>query len=195
MPAGRPRAFDYDEALEKAMHVFWRKGYEGTSMPDLTTAMGMNRPSIYSSFGNKEELFRKALDRYLEQAMTHFRASLDKPTVREAVESFLMQSAGAFACKETPQGCMAVQGALACSDEAEAVKQEATRHREMIVDVLRERFARGLEDGDLPSGTNIDELARFYTTVLNGMSVQSVGDVCCDDLKAIARHALKVLPA
>lgn len=194
MPAGRPRAFDYDEALEKAMHVFWRKGYEGTSMPDLTAAMGMNRPSIYSSFGNKEELFRKALDRYLEQAMTHFRTSLDKPTVREAVESFLMESAGAFACTETPQGCLAVQGALACSDEAESVKREATRHREMIVDVLRERFARGLEEGDLPAGTKIDELARFYTTVLNGMSVQSVGNVCGDDLKAIARNALKVLP-
>ncbi|MFN3828303.1 MAG: TetR/AcrR family transcriptional regulator [Micavibrio sp.] len=194
MPAGRPRAFDYDQALEQAINVFWRKGYEGTSMPDLTEAMGMNRPSIYASFGNKEELFRKAIERYSEVAVAFFTEALDRPTVRESVENFLMASAGSYACQEKPRGCLAVQGALACSEEAQAVKEEALRRREMVVDVLDERFKRGVREKELSADTNTRELARFYTTVLQGMSIQSTGDVCCDDLKAIARNALKALP-
>ena len=194
MAAGRPREFDYDEALEQAMRVFWSKGYEGTSMPDLTEAMGMNRPSIYSSFGNKEELFRKALERYSQNAVAFFRDKLDKPTVREALSAFLCGAATSFACPESPRGCMAVQGALACSEDAEASRLEALGRREDVVKVLQERFERGLVDGDLPKGTDVEGLARFYTAIMQGMSVQSAGGATNEQLHMIAGNAMKALP-
>ncbi len=86
MPSGRPRAFDLEQALDSALKVFWRKGYEGASLPDLTKAMGINRPSLYAAFGNKEELFRKALDRYSEGPACHVREALSEPTARKVVE-------------------------------------------------------------------------------------------------------------
>lgn len=195
MTAGRPREFDYDKALDQAVRVFWSKGFEGTSMPDLTDAMGMNRPSIYAAFGNKEELFRKALERYSQNAVAHFRTLLNAPTVREAVERFLLGSADSYACTETPRGCMSVQAALVGSEDCASACNEAARRREAIVEVLAERFKKGIMDGDLPAGTDTKELARFYTTVLQGMSVQSVGGASCAELKAIAHRALAALPA
>ena len=192
--AGRPREFDYDEALEQAMRVFWSKGYEGTSMPDLTDAMGMNRPSIYASFGNKEELFRKALERYAENAQAFFREALNKPTIHESISAFLCGAATSFACPESPRGCMAVQGALACSDEAEAAKLEAMGRREDVVKVLLERFERAVTEGEISKSIDINGLARFFTAVVHGMSVQSSGGATCDQLRAIADNALKALP-
>lgn len=194
MGAGRPRQFDYDEALDKAMHVFWKKGYEGTSMPDLTDAMGINRPSIYATFGNKEELFRKALTRYSEKAVAYFRECLDAPTVREGLERFFCGSADSFTCAEKPRGCMAVQGALVGSEDAAEVCAESKKQREAIYEVLRERFERGITEGDLPADTNAGHLARFYVTILQGMSVQSASGVSCAELKAIAHQALAALP-
>ena len=194
MAAGRPRQFDYDDALDQAMKVFWSKGYEGTSMPDLTEAMGMNRPSIYSSFGNKEELFRKALERYSKNAVAFFCEKLDKPTVREALGAFLYGAASTFACPKSPRGCMAVQGALVCSDEAEASRLEALGRREDVVKLLQGRFERGLYDGDLPKGTDAEGLARFYTAIMQGMSVQSAGGATDAQLHMIAANAMKVLP-
>jgi AcrR family transcriptional regulator len=194
MTAGRPRQFDYDDALEKAMHVFWSKGFEGTSMPDLTEAMGMNRPSIYAAFGNKEELFRKALERYTEQSLAAFRDLLDAPTVREGLERLFCGSADKFACKERPRGCLAVQGALVGSADAANVCADTAKQREAMVDVLRERFERGLKEGDLKAGTDTAGLARFYVTILQGMAVQSASGVACADLKAIAHRALEALP-
>lgn len=194
MAAGRPREFDYDQALEQAMRVFWSKGYEGTSMPDLTEAMGMNRPSIYASFGNKEELFRKALERYSQNAQAFFREALDKPTIHESVSAFLCGAATSFACPESPRGCMAVQGALACSEEAETVRLEALGRREDVVKVLLERFERGVAEGEIPKDTDINGLARFFTAIIQGMSVQSAGGASCEQLRAIAVNALKALP-
>src|SRR5579859_7138490 len=86
---GRPREFNFDEALDRALEVFWRKGYEGTSIPDLTEAMGINRPSLYAAFGNKESLFNKVLDRYTEKSGIHVRKALNEPTARGVVEIIL----------------------------------------------------------------------------------------------------------
>jgi AcrR family transcriptional regulator len=195
MVAGRPRSFDYDQALDGAMRVFWEKGFEGATMPDLTEAMNMNRPSIYATFGNKEGLFKKALQRYTEDSIKKIEEQLDVPSVRQAIENFLLGSAEAFASTERPRGCMAVQGALVGGSDAKEACEEAHATREAIVDVLAKRLDRGIKDGDLPQGTDTRQLARFYTTVLNGMSVQSVGGACCADLRAIAQTALTALPA
>lgn len=194
MSAGRPREFDYNQALDKAMRVFWQKGYEGTSMPDLTEAMGMNRPSIYAAFGNKEELFTKALDLYTKNSLTALKETLSAPKLKDAIENFLTASATSFTCKERPRGCLSVQGALACSDEAAAAKKQAIARREDVTALLLERFKRGVKDGDLPSKTDTASLARFYTTILQGMSIQSTSGASCKEMQDIATNALKALP-
>src|SRR5262245_28573236 len=113
---GRPREFDAEEALERALYVFWRKGYEGASLSDLTEAMGINRPSLYAAFGNKEELFRKALDRYADGPAAFNRQALESKTARGVVECLLRGTAESVTDPCHPAGCLAVQGALSCGE-------------------------------------------------------------------------------
>lgn len=194
MTAGRPRQFDYDKALDQAMHVFWTKGFEGTSMPDLTNAMNMNRPSIYAAFGNKEELFRKALERYAENSREAFEELLAAPKLSEAIENFMVATATKLGCTESPRGCLAVQSALVCSEEADPAKEAARVRRDDVLGLLEKRFAKGLKDGDLPARTNTKELARFYVTIQQGMSVQSASGASKDELVKIAKRSLLALP-
>ena len=139
MAMGRPREFDVDKALDLALQVFWRKGYEGASMADLTETMGITKPSLYSAFGNKEELFRKALDRYVDGPGGYFQVALAKPTARAVVEHLLYESAAAVTDPNHPPGCLAVQGALSCGDAAESIKQELMSRRAKGEQDLRHR--------------------------------------------------------
>ena len=193
-PAGRPREFDADEALDKALHVFRQKGFEGASLPDLTRAMGISRPSLYAAFGNKEELFRKALDRYSEQGMKLLQAALDEPTAYLAVEKILTGIADGSACSKTPKGCLLVQGALACGDGAQMIRQELAARRQRVEVLFRQRFEHAIAEGDLPPDTSASDLAGFIATVIQGMSVQSSGGASREALLGIARTALKALP-
>ena len=120
---GRPRAFDMDTALEKALEVFWRKGYDGTSLSDLTDAMGINKPSLYAAFGNKEQLFLKAIELYESRPCAFFMPALEKPTAYEVAEHMLYGAAANMADKDQPQGCVVIQGALSCSEAAATVKE------------------------------------------------------------------------
>ena len=142
MAKGRPRTFDVDQALDCALKVFWRKGYEGTSLHDLTEAMGINRPSLYAAFGNKEELFRKALDRYAAGPAAHMREALEEPTARAVVERLLRKTADVLTDPCHPPGCLAVQGALSCGEAAESIRQELNSRRSASEAALRERFER-----------------------------------------------------
>src|SRR5947207_4281178 len=128
MAMGRPREFDLEKALDVALHVFWRRGYEGASMTDLTEAMGITKPSLYAAFGNKEELFRKTLDRYVDGPGGYVQVALAKPTAREVVEHMLFGAADAVTDPNHP-GCLAVQGALSCGEAAESIKQELMSRR------------------------------------------------------------------
>src|SRR5581483_2250712 len=123
------RAFDIDEALERALEVFWRKGYEGASLSDLTRAMGINRPSLYAAFGNKEELFRRALDRYAEGPAAYVKEALDEPTARAVAERLLHGSIDLMTDRGKPHGCLMVQGALACGEAADSIRQELIARR------------------------------------------------------------------
>src|SRR5882757_5363678 len=129
MKMGRPREFDTDQALDKALNVFWRNGYEGTSIADLTEAMGINPPSLYSAFGNKEKLFRKALDRYVQQRTGFWNEAAEKPTARAMVEHLLRESADFLTEECNPPGCMLVRGALSCSEAEDALQRELTARR------------------------------------------------------------------
>src|SRR5690242_19926669 len=123
-PRGRPRAFDPDKALDRALNVFWRKGYEGASLPDLTRAMGINRPSMYAAFGNKESLFRKAMDRYIKGPASYARQALDEPTARAVVDRLFEGMLDSMANPRNPRGCLVVQGALACGASADPIRKE-----------------------------------------------------------------------
>src|SRR6266481_5755440 len=108
---GRPRAFDVDQALEAALKVFWAKGYEGASLPDLTRAMGINRPSLYAAFGNKQSLFKKALQRYINGHASYVQDALNQPTARSVAEKLLQGAVRNLTNPNNPRGCLAVQGA------------------------------------------------------------------------------------
>jgi AcrR family transcriptional regulator len=192
---GRPREFDADAVLDKALHVFWERGYEGTSMSDLTEAMCISRPSLYAAFGNKEELFRRALDRYAETGPGAVqREALCEPTAKAVVEKLLRCAALSLTDPSNPPGCLAVQGALSCGDAAESVKQELCKRRSDGERALRERFERAKKDGDLAVDVDPAGLARFVVTVTQGMSVQAAGGASRGDLLMVADMALKAWP-
>jgi AcrR family transcriptional regulator len=190
---GRPREFDTDTALDLALHVFWRKGYEGASMADLTEAMGITKPSLYAAFGNKEDLFRKALDRYVDGPGGYFRTGLEKATAREAVEHILYESVEAVTDPRNP-GCLAVQGALCCGDAAETIKQELMARRSKSEDDLRLRFTRALAEGDLPADADAGDLARYVSAILQGMAVQAAGGAPREQLRKLADMAMRSWP-
>ena len=191
---GRPRCFDAEAALARALEVFWRKGYEGTSLSDLTAAMGINRPSLYAAYGNKEALFRKALDRYAQAADSSIRDALNGPTARGAVERLLRAAADGSDCPQSPRGCLMVRAALACGEEAEAVRQELTVRRTGTEMLIRQRLERARDEADLPTGADPADLARYVVTVLHGMSVQAAGGATREELRRVVETALRGWP-
>jgi AcrR family transcriptional regulator len=170
---GRPREFDLDEALDRALEVFWRKGYEGTSIPDLTEAMGINRPSLYAAFGNKESLFGKVLDRYAEKSGSHVREALNEPTAKGVVEKLLNGTVTLLSNPRQPKGCLLVQGALTCGEEADCIRLELIARRALLQTALRDRFQKAIDEHDLPATSNAADLARFVTTFMHGLAVQA----------------------
>jgi len=191
---GRPRAFDADKALERALRVFWTKGYEGTSLSDLTEAMGINRPSLYAAFGNKEALFRKALDRYLEKTMGFMRHAIDKPTTRGIAEHVLRAAADMVTNPRNPRGCLTVRGGLASGEEADPIRLELALRRSEGEALIRERLERAKKEGGLPPSSNPADLARYLATVYQGMSVQAAGGATREQLRRVAETALRAWP-
>src|SRR6476646_1610431 len=191
---GRPRAFDPDAALERAMHVFWAKGYEGAALSDLTRAMRINRPSLYAAFGNKEHLFRKVLDRYMDGPLAYFGKALAAPKARDVIEQILFGAARMASDPRLPAGCLMVQGALACGDAAGSVRKEVAGRRGASEVALRRRLQRAKREGDLPRNANPAELARYVMTVLQGMAVQGANGARRNQLLRIAQIALRAWP-
>src|SRR5713226_503112 len=150
MAMGRPREFDLPQALDQALQVFWRNGYEGASIADLTAAMGINPPSLYAAFGNKEELFRKALDRYAEERTTFWNQAFAAPTARGVVEHLLLESANFLTEACNPPGCLFVRGALSCSEAADAIQRELAARRAAGELRLRQRLEVANNDGEMP---------------------------------------------
>jgi AcrR family transcriptional regulator len=192
---GRPRAFDIDEALDKALLVFWRLGYEGTSLTDLTEAMGINRPSLYAAFGNKEELFYKVADRYLEQISSFVPVVLAAPNGRDAIEGFLRGSVDAQTQPDCPPGCLSVQGALAVSADGERIRDYLAEKRFGAELALRARLERARNEGELPEETDTVTLARFFGTVYQGTAVQAGGGATREELHRVVDVAMSVWPA
>jgi AcrR family transcriptional regulator len=195
MSTGRPREFDLEKALDQALKVFWRKGFEGASLDDLTEAMGINKPSLYAAFGNKEELFRRAMGRYLEGPACHTREALAEPTARAVVERWLRGTIDLLTHPRNPRGCFLVQGALACGESGDAVRKEMAKQRAKGEAALRKRFERAQAEGDLPTTCNPSDLARYIAAINFGLSVQAAGGAKRDELEGVVKIALQAWPA
>lgn len=191
---GRHREFDAEKALDAALCVFWRKGYEGASYADLTEAAGVERPALYSAFGNKESLFRRALARYYERYMDFIPEALQLPTARQVAAHILYRSIDLNTRYPNHTGCLGINGAMAGSDEAEPVRQALIEVRAAGEAQLRERFERAKAEGDLPKTAKPDALAAFLMAVLHGVAVQAKAGFSRDMLEAVAEQALSTWP-
>jgi AcrR family transcriptional regulator len=192
---GRPRGFDIEKALDRALQVFWRNGYEGASVADLTQAMGINPPSLYAAFGNKEGLFRKALDRYVEQRTRYWEEAFEEPTARRVIEHLLRGSADFLGNERNPPGCLFVRSAMLCGDAEEAIRRELTARRTAAETRVRDRLARAQGAGELPAELDPEDYTRYVLTVLEGMSVRAAGGASREQLHRIADMALRTWPA
>lgn len=195
MIMGRPRAFNMDQALDQALHVFWKKGYEGTSIVDLTEAIGINPPSLYAAFGNKETLFKKALDRYEARRDEIFEEAFAAPTARKAIQRLLEGTAERLSGRDGPSGCLMVQAALCGGEECDSVRKDLAARRAKGEVLIRKRLERGKKEGDLPKDADLIGLARYLTTVMQGMSVQAASGASRKELRAIVNTALRAWPA
>jgi AcrR family transcriptional regulator len=189
---GRPRAFDREAALRRAMEVFWERGYEGTSISELTRAMGINSPSLYAAFGSKEELFREAVALYdtVDEGSATERALREAPTARGAVEAMLRANADIYADPGNPSGCMVVLGSTTWTPRNEDVRSYLAGLRHKTFELIRARLERGVEAGELPPGTDVEALAAYYNTVLEGLSIQARDGASRETMHAIIDCAM-----
>lgn len=191
---GRPREFDTDAALDHAMQLFWRKGFLGTSLSDLTNAMGITRPSLYAAFGNKESLFLRALDHYFRGPSSYLRECLGEPTAR-AVADRLMHSVVDLVSKPgAAKTCLWVHGALSCGGESGSLHAHFGAQRAEGHSLLRARFRRGIADGDLLPGTDVAALASFVQSINFGLAVQAATGASRKELIGVVATAMRAWP-
>jgi len=193
-PKGRPREFDVDEALTAALRVFWRRGYEGASMAELTAEMGIAKPSLYAAFGNKEELFKKALDLYEREKMAYMAEALKAPTSRQMAEKLLMGALAMQTSSCDPKGCLGVISSVACGQEASPIRDCVIERQKSSRNLLIARLEDYQRDGDLPADIEPEALARYMTAVLQGLSVQAGAGASVQELKSLVDMAMRTWP-
>lgn len=191
---GRPREFDVDEALAAALRVFWTKGYEAASLTDLTDAMGITRPSLYAAFGNKEALFRKALDLYEREKLAYVGEALKAPTSRQVVEKLLRGALEMQTSDCNPKGCMRVIGSVSCSPEADSIRADLIARRKSSQDALCARLERAKAEGDLPNDCSVEGLCAYVGAILQGMSIQAGSGAPNQQLEALVETSLAMWP-
>lgn len=188
---GRPRTFDRQDALRKAMEIFWAKGYERTSLSELTEVMGINSPSLYAAFGSKEELFRAALALYTETEGGDIWNGVPRAqTAREACAHLLRATAEAFAGDVKRRGCMIVLSAPQMEGSSATVCDELKVRRAESTAILRNRLECAVSEGEIPSSANLDDITAYFVTVQHGMSIQARDDASRETLLAIADFAM-----
>ena len=198
MERGRPRAFDEEQALDAALAVFWRNGYQGASLAELTHAMDISKPSLYAAFGNKEQLYLSALERYREQQLIkHAERLAAEPDLKSAMRAFLRSVATMLTSPELPGGCMVVTSAVACDTAAlpqRVVAAIGTTVNQSAFGPLKDRLQKELQRRNLPVGTPVEQLADFFTTIMTGMAVMAKVGATQERLFDTIEHALCVLP-
>jgi AcrR family transcriptional regulator len=191
---GRPREFCVSDALTAALRVFWKRGYEGASMAELTEAMGITKPSLYAAFGNKEALFQKALDLYEREKLAYMRTALDAPTARGVAERLLRGAVEMQTSQADPKGCLGVISSVACSAEAESIRADVLVRRASSETALRERFERAKAEGELPDDLDAAALTRYLLAILQGLSVQAGAGAEPEQLDQLVNTSLALWP-
>jgi AcrR family transcriptional regulator len=192
---GRPKEFDVDEALCAALQVFWRHGFEGASLTELTEAMGITRPSLYATYGNKEDLFRKVLDRYEQNHFCFVSEALNEPTARRTIDKLLKGYADVLTDPMHPPGCLGVNSAVCGGGEGDAIRSELIARRSLSEETLRKRLDRAAADGELDAGENPADWARYVMSVGLGMAVKASSGATREELYKVVELALRALPA
>lgn len=191
---GRPRNFDRDAALDKAMNLFWRNGYEATSINDLTKAMEINPPSLYASFGNKEKLFIEAVSYYVKHFGNYrIEALKDSTTAQEGIQKLLIRTIDQFYSDPDKTGCLVVSAALSGSSESKNVQNTLSNERRETVALIKARLEQGQKDGDVSENANLDVLADYFGMILFGLTVQAKDHVPIQHLYDSVDMALKIL--
>ncbi|MFJ7440892.1 TetR/AcrR family transcriptional regulator [Methylorubrum thiocyanatum] len=192
---GRPRTFDRDRALHRALEVFWKRGYEPATMGELCSAMGINPPSLYAAFGNKASLFMEAVEHYeTTYWAAPWRLLDEEPDLRKAMERFLLDAAAVLSSLEAPCGCMVVLATANVSPESEDVHEAMKGLREISRANFLRRLERARQAGDLPDGTEVQALASAFNTLLQGLSIQARDGASRAELERVARASLAMLP-
>lgn len=197
-PRERPsrRQFDRDEALGVAMRLFWQHGYEATSMAMLLEAMNLTAPSLYAAFGNKEQLFQAAVDRYAQTIGAKILAPLQESlSAREAIEQMLLNGVAVVSSSKNPQGCLASFGAINVANPASSPVTLLQALRASMAKRIRERLDRAIAEGELPSSVDPARLARFFHAVLGGIQLRSLDGVTRAELEMIVQDAMASWPA
>lgn len=192
---GRPREFCVDQALASALHVFWAKGYEGASLTDLTEAMGITRPSLYAAFGNKEALFRKALDLYEHEKLEYIGEALAAPTARGVAERLLRGGLKNQTSSSEPHGCLGVISSMACGAEAESIREEVLQRGASAKRNLIARMEQAKGEGDLPAHVDAQAMTTYLLAILQGMAVQAGAGATRAELEALIDTSLALWPS
>jgi len=193
--AGRPREFDRETALLKARDAFWARGYEGTSMADLVSALGLASARIYAAFGSKEDLFREAVELYeAKEGGFAARALAEEPTARRAIERMLREAVDVYAAPGNPRGCMVVSAATNCTNENDAVMRWLAEHRRARTKSIVDRLRQAAKEGELDPETDVAALGDYFAALLHGLSVQARDGVPRKRLLALIGLALHTLP-
>jgi AcrR family transcriptional regulator len=191
---GRPREFDLDEALAAALLVFWRNGYEAASMTELTSAMGITKPSLYAAFGNKEALFHKALDLYEREKLAYMNSALEAPTARGVAERLFRGALEIQMSTCDPKGCLGVISSATCGAEAEPIKAEVVKRRASSEAALIARFEQAQAAGELPDGMTPAALTRYLFAILQGLAIQGGSGATCEELSQLVETSMAVWP-
>jgi len=191
---GRPRQFCADAALAAALTVFWKRGYEGASMAELTEAMGITKPSLYACFGNKESLFTKALDLYERDKLAYVHNALEAPTAKAVAERFLMGALALQTGAGDPRGCMGVISAVACANFADSIRDDVMARRVSSDQAIAARFARAKVEGDLPDTVTPEALASYLSAMMQGLSVQGGSGMKPEQLAELVETTLALWP-
>jgi AcrR family transcriptional regulator len=189
---GRPREFDADTALAAALRVFWEKGYEGASLSDLTEAMGITRPSLYAAFGNKEDLFKRALDLYEREKMAYVRSALEAPTARAVAQRMLEGTIKNIT--SGCSGCLGVITSVSCRNEDSPIRQDVLVRAHSSREAFVGRMQRAIDQGDFNIPVEAEAITRYIMAVLQGISVQAGAGASREELESVAQATLAIWP-